>query len=221
MAAIPAEVLVVAAELVNYHPTGADDPAEWIVPQRLRHRAPEANGVLTVFVRGRFAAFGGEVENGNHGVRLHGTPLAPFQLPGLLLAHFSTRSGWQMLAKAVIGRLKLLAAGNGEAERGSASHYAGLLGNLADHPEWLLFDQQFLAGTRPPEFITGGVVLDPMDYRGGELRHTYPPNPRVHAARSLMAYLELLAARHGRLTDANAQVASMTKGWDVALREIT
>ncbi len=218
--AMPSGVLVVAAELMNYHPTGADNPAEWIVPQRLRYRDPEASGILKVFVRGRFSSFGGEVENGNHSVRLHGTPLAPFILPGTILAHFSTRSGWQMLAKAVIGRMKVLAAGRAEVERGSASHYTSLLDHLNGHPEWLLFDQQFLAGTRPPEFITGGVVLDPTDYRGGELRYTYPPDPRVHAARSLMAYLELIAGRHGALIDSLPQAAATTKEWDIALTEI-
>lgn len=214
LAAMPPEILVVEAELVNYHATSADNAAEWIVPQRLRRRSTDPSGVFKVFVRGRFAAFGGEVENGNHNVRLHGTPMSPLRLPGLYLAHYAMRTGWQMLAKAVSGRLKVLATGRAEVERGSAMHYTELLGNLRDHPEWLLFDPGFLSGRRAPDGIHGGAEDDPMDYRGGELRHTYPLDPRLHAARSLLAYLELLASRHGALLDALPQARELTREGD-------
>lgn len=70
------------------------------------------------------------------------------------------RSGWQMLAKALVGRLKVLASGQEEERNNTAEHYTGLLTNLRDHPEWLLDDAKFLDARRSPEIITGGVVHD-------------------------------------------------------------
>jgi hypothetical protein len=221
LGAMPPETLVVEAELVNYHASSADDAAQAIVPLRLRHRSALPSGVFKVFVRGRFAAFGGEVENGNHNVRLHGTPMSPLRLPGLYLAHYAMRTGWQMLAKAVNGRLKVLAAGRAEVERGTAVHYTELLGTLRDHPEWLLFDSSFLNCSRAPECIDNGAVHDPIDYRGGALRHTNPLDPRLHAARSLLAWLELLASRHGALLDMLPQARELNRTWDGEPTEVT
>lgn len=214
LAEVPPHAAAVAAELTAYHPTSLDNPAEWIVPQRLRHRDQHRSGVFKVFVRGAVALAGGAMEAGNHAVRLNGMALEANPLPGLTLAHFSLRSGWQALAKAVIGRLKVLASGRAEIERNSASHYTDLLGTLRQHPEWLLLDPAFLGGARSPESIGSGAVDDPMDYRGGELRYTHPPDPRMHAAGSILAYVELLASRHGMLLDANPGALAATKTWD-------
>lgn len=200
LAAVPAAVDCLELALVNYHATAADDPDELIVPRRVRHRSEPSN-IPKVFVRSRLAVRGATVAHGNHSVSLAGQAVRSVRAPDLLLAHYPMRSGWQMLAKAVVGRLKVLASGQEEERNNTSAHYTGLLTNLQDHPEWLLDDTEFLDARRPPEFITGGVVDDPIDYAGGALRYTVPHDPRLHAARSVVAYCETLARRHGRLLD--------------------
>jgi hypothetical protein len=135
-----------------------------------------ATGVTKILVRGRLAALGATVERGNHAVTVGGTTIPAVQAAELRLAHFPMRSGWQMLAKAFVGRLKVLAAGAAESERGSSSHYTEMLGNLRTHPEWLLSDGEFLAGSRrchrPDRLSRGRTALYQPDRRAapcGEL----------------------------------------------------
>jgi hypothetical protein len=220
LADLPAQTLAVQVELVNYYATADDDPAELVVPRRQRHRAPAPSRVFKVFVRGGLARLGGEIAPGNHAAQLHGEKLPAASLPGLALAHFPARNGWQLLAKAVVGRLKVLAAAPADVEPGTSGHYTKLLANLQDHPEWLLFDREFLDGKRPPQFVTGGAVAAPMAYRGGALRYTQPVDPCVHAAQSVMAFAELLAERHGRLLDLHPAAHAATRNWDGELFEV-
>jgi hypothetical protein len=205
LAAIPTAVDSLQIEMANYHPTGADDAADLVVPRRIRHRHLPATGVTKILVRGRLAALGATVERGNHAVTVGGTTIPAVQAAELRLAHFPMRSGWQMLAKAFVGRLKVLAAGAAESERGSSSHYTEMLGNLRTHPEWLLSDGEFLAGSRPPEFVAGGVAIDPIAYLGGELRYTSPIDARHHAANSVVGYAEHLARSYARFLDQHDQ----------------
>ncbi len=200
LAAVPADVDCLELALVNYHATAADNPDELIAPKRIRRRS-EPSDVPKVFVRGRLAVRGATVAHGNHSISLAGQTIQAVRAPDLLLAHYPVRSGWQMLAKALVGRLKVLASGQQEERNNTAEHYTGLLTNLRDHPEWLLDDTEFLHAQRPPELIAGGVVDDPINYAGDALRYTVPHDPRLHAARSVVAYCETLARRHGLLLD--------------------
>lgn len=201
LATVPAAVDCLELALVNYHATAADNPNELIAPKRIRRRSEPSN-VPKVFVRSRLAVRGATVAHGNHSISLDGQTIQAMRAPDLLLAHYPRHSGWQMLAKALVGRLKVLASGQEEERNNTAEHYTGLLTNLRDHPEWLLDDTEFLDARRPPEFIAGGVVDDPIDYAGDALRYTVPYDPRLHAARSVVAYCETLARRHGLLLDA-------------------
>lgn len=198
----PPAAPAVKTRAVNYHPTGADDPAEPVVPRRLHHRDPHYADFVKVMVRAGAIARGVTIGNGNHGAWLGSTEIPFFLDERLLLAHYYMRNGWQVIAKAVVGTLKVLAAGEAEQQKNTASHYAHIFTNLRDHPAWLLDDAAFLAGTRPPEFY-GQTVDDPLPYLGGPLRYTSPEAPRLHSIRSIIAATEAIARSHGTLADAS------------------
>lgn len=220
LAAVPIENLAISAELVQYHPTSADDQSDIIVPRRIRYRTPDPSHIFKVFVRGYLARMGGEIAHGNHAALLQGAPLPAPPVPRLQLAHFPVRSGWQLLAKALVGRLKVLASARTDVEPVTAIHYAKLLGNLWENPQWLLLDKDFLDGTPPPRHVQGGVIEAPMTYLGGELRYTRSSDPRVHAARSIVAYTELLATRRRQALDLNSKTYESEQAADSEIFEI-
>lgn len=200
---VPGDVAAVSAELVAYHPTAADPAGEPIVPLRIRHRAPAASGVRKVFVRGRAARVGVTVSAGNHGLELDGRTVEVLAHPALLLAHYPMRTGWQMLAKATVGRLKVLASGPAEVARGSSSHYIELADHLIRRPDWVT-DPRFLEGRLAARDVAVGLVEAPLRYLGGALRHTTAADPRLAALQSVLAYAESLARSHGALREASA-----------------
>jgi hypothetical protein len=220
LASLGPETVAVAAQLVQYHPTGVGDGAEICVPLRLRHREEAPTGIPKVFVRGTLARVGVTIAEGNHFIRFDGADVHCEMLPGLHLAHFFQRSGWQSLAKSVIGRLKVLATAPGRLGETTAAHYTELLGHLRARPEELLFNDSFLQARLPPELISGGLVHDPIEYLGGRLRYTVGRDPRVHAALSLLEYAELLAARHARLQQTGDAARDATDAWDVEIAEV-
>lgn len=208
----PAAAPAVKTRAVNYHPTGADDPAERVVPRRLRRRDPQCADFVKVMVRGRAIARGATIGEGNHGAWLNGAEIPFFLDERLHLAHYYMRNGWQVIAKAVVGTLKVLAAGEAERRKNTASHYAHIFENLRDHPAWLLDDQAFLDGTRPPEFY-GELVDDPIPYLGDALRYTETGEAKGHAVRSIIAATEWLALGHGALADATERTRQIADGW--------
>jgi hypothetical protein len=192
---------------VTYNPTAADDPDQPIAPLRIRHRAPRPAGVPKVFARGGLARAGVTVLAGNHGLERDGRALPIPPHPALFLGHYPMRSGWQMLAKATVGRLKVLATGPAEAGRGSSSHYTELVDHLLHRPDWVT-DRLFLNGRLQPGDVSGGLIERPLDYRGGPLRHTAATDPRLAALRSVLGYAEALARSHGALREAAAPPAA-------------
>ncbi len=201
---VPDSMVGVTGELVTYNPTALDDPAELIVPARIRHRAPEPSGVPKVIVRARAVHDGIGVLAGNHGLERDGRPVGTPPYPSLFLAHYPMRTGWQMLAKATVGRLKVLATGQAEVARGSSSHYTELVDHLTHRPEWVT-GSLFLDGRLAPADVAGGVVERPLRYLGGALRLTQPSDPRLAALRSVLAYAESLARSHGALREMAAR----------------
>ncbi len=216
LAAKPADVRHLHAGLLNYNGTEVDDRDEPIVPLRLRYRDAQFCA-LKVIVRARLLTQGGTLEHGNHDVDVDGARLPQRRDDNLVLAHYPIRSGWQMLSKAVVGRLKVLASGVAEAERGTAGHYTELLANLRTHPEWLLFDRSFIDGQRQ---IDDASIDDPIDYAGGPLRYTAPTDHRLRAARSILASAEELARRHGALLDTLADAREQTRAWDTEITQV-
>jgi hypothetical protein len=110
------------AVMLNYHPTTEDDQAELVVPSRQTWRDAESGGVHKVFVRAQAVARGAMVGPGNHDALLDSSPLPAIRDARLVLAHYYMRSGWQILAKAVIGRLKVLSAGQDAVRQNHNAH---------------------------------------------------------------------------------------------------
>ena len=200
--------------------TTADDQTEPIVPRRQRYRRPTAVHIGHVFPRASLAALGAEVAMGNHWVGLNGRPVETGSVPQLRLAHYPVRSGpWQLFAKALVGRLKVLAAGRAEVEAETAEHYTKLIDNLWTHPEWLFADPSFLHG-RAPEWVEGGAVEDPITYLGGKLRYTRPADAPLAALRSAASYALQLAERHGVLLDALPEARTLSDRQDTAYQQL-
>jgi hypothetical protein len=212
LAAKPHEVLHLHAGLVNYIGTEADDIGEAVVPLRIRYRDRDFCATK-VFIRGLLVRHGAALENGNHNVIVQGVPLALQRDQNLVLAHYPMRSGWQMLAKAVVGRLKVLAAGATEAA--AATHYTDLLSVFEAHPEY--FDRNFIDARRS---LGDAIVADAIDYLGGALRYTVPTDTRVHAVLSVLKSAEALARRHGALLDQIGEVRSQTQAWDTEILQV-
>jgi hypothetical protein len=202
LAAMPPEQGVLALNTAAYFQTPDDDPAELVVPRRLRRRQPELQENPKVIVRGSLAGRNAGIGPGNHSVHQDGQTLPAPVAASLALAHFSRRSPWQVVAKAVTGRLKVIAAGEGKAAIKMSYHYTPVFEMIRSNPAVLLRNADFIAGELPP----GGLVDDPIDYRGGELRYTLPGDPAMKAIAVLAAFGEALAVQHARLIDSNEGV---------------
>ncbi len=208
--ALPAEAPALGLRLANFHASRADDPADLLVPRRLRHRAASMPEVLKVVARGRGAAPGTAIAEGNHEVLVGGRPVPLARADALRLAHYPQRHPLQMLLKAVLGRLKVLAGGTQTDQAGFSAHYTRFLDVLRDEPQALLGDAGFMGGVDP------GIPLveDAARYLGGELRYTRAEDPVLRTVRGAVSAAELLARRHGRLLDENVALRAQTRQWD-------
>ena len=138
-----------------------------------------------------------------------------------MLAHYYMRSGWQILAKAVIGRLKVLSAGPLAVQQHFNSHYVEIFENLRDHPQWLLHDEPFLYGAnRPTASYDPPLTNDPISYLGGKLKYTQPTDPALKAVRSVISYAEILAQPHGLLAEASDITRGIASQWGAEFYEI-
>ncbi len=192
----------VKMSLWHYHRTQADDPAEPVVPVRLRRRLPEQTGQFKVIVRSGVIGENISIAAGNHDVLYNGQPIGAEIHPDVRLAHYPERSPWQALSKMVIGRLKVLAAGQREIMLHRNSHYDPVLSLLRESPQTLLLNPDYIQGLGTGQ----GLVDDPIEYHGGPFKYTEPTDPRLHAVQSLLAYTESLADEFGKMVDAHEVV---------------
>ena len=65
-----------------------------------------------------------------------------------------------------------------------------------------------------------GLVEDPIDYRGGELRHTEPGDPMMKALAALAAFGEALASQHARLLDTNEGARLQMHNWSLTWTQL-
>jgi hypothetical protein len=168
----------------------------------LRRRLPEQTGLFKVMVNVGVIDENISIAAGNHDVLYNGRPIGAEIHPDLRLAHYPERSPWQALAKMVIGRLKVLAAGQREIMLNRNSHYDPVLSLLRESPETLLLNPEYMQGLGTEQ----ALVDDPIEYRGGPLRYTQQADPRLHAVQSLLAYADALAGQFGQLVDAHEVV---------------
>jgi hypothetical protein len=211
LAGVPQGVPVVKLPTVDYVARAGDDIGELLIPARMRWHPRNSSGTLPhVAVRATAAAPDLRIRSGAHNVFRGPTELASLDEQVVRLAHYPRRNAWQMVTKNVLGRLKLLAAG-GEAQAiGLSTHYTSVYETLRDRPHELLADPAFLH----PVHSEQDIVLDPLHYLGGALRHTSASDPAAKTIRALIGYAETLAQQFGVLADNNAGIR-LQKAHDV------
>ena len=203
---LPPDALAVSMQLVNYGQVGGENPAEPVIPWRLRWRYAGETNVDKVIVRGSLPGL--VAGAGNHGVFINGQPVPAPRLDGVWLAHYPRRSGWQVMQKWAAGRLKALAAG--AAAEHFSEHYASPFETLRDKPWELLLNPGFLE----QEFDKSLVVEAPLAYLGGDLAYYEPSDPRMKALSNFLHYTEQLARQHGRLLDESPEARALVEAWN-------
>ena len=193
----PMQVLV---DLTDYIAIVHDVEGEVCVPRRIQWRAERWGNHKTI-VSTRAGVAGIAIAPGGHGAHRAGTEtlLEPAVIEPLLThAHYGERNSWQWMVKLVRGWVKVLASGEANERLGRSTHYRDGFELLRDDPGAIFHNAQVMGfkNERP------GLVHDPIDYRGGELRYFRSEEPSMRAARLLTGFVEDLARRHGRLLDA-------------------
>ena len=211
LAALPAEQSALYLPVHDYHPAPGDDAADLLVPRRISWRGAERLPDPKIFLRGALAAQNATIATGSHAA-MRDDQFVPAPIAGqVALAHFPRRSPWQLMAKSVMGRLKVIAASQEAATGNLSYHYNAVFEAVRNDPAALLRNPEFLAPVLP------GLVEDPIDYQGGALRHTEPGDPLMKAVAGLVAFGEALAVQHARLLDTNEgarlQVHNLSLTW--------
>ena len=125
-----------SVDLVDYAAPTTATVMEPNVLRRLCRRGRQPIGVPKVLVRGSIGAGRVTVSAGNHTIRIDGQPHVSPPQDAFVLAHYPSRSPYHWAAKAAVGWLKVLAAG--DAARGTALHYAEAFARLKRDPaEWI------------------------------------------------------------------------------------
>ncbi len=213
LAGLPTGQGAVSLNTTAYHPMPDDDATDLVVPRRIRRREPAVREEAKIILRGGLSPRNVGIAPGSHAAILDGRNLVAPVAADIVLAHFPRRSPWQLLAKNVAGRLKVIAAGQAAVAGNANVHYVPIFETIRDDPASLLRSPFFLAPGAPPM----GLVEDPIDYQGGELRHTVPGDPAMKAIAGLTSLAEALAVQHGLLIESNEgvrlQVHNMALTW--------
>ena len=201
---LPEDERAISVPLVNYGQVGGENMDEPVVPWRLRWHKTAPTGVNKVMAPARIANL--LVGAGNHAVFLKGEELPAPALPGVRLAHYPRRNGWQAMQKWAAGRLKALSSGApGQFYSG---HYVSPFETLRDKPWELLLNEGFLE----QEFDKSLATEAPLAYLGGPLAYYQPSDPRMKALSSFLHFSEQLARQHGRLMDESPQARALVEG---------
>ena len=203
----------------DYVASALDDPAQPCVPQRIRGRRIAPGLVGKVVARGGPDRAGAAITAGGHGVLPGGPGSPPGQgvlQEGMHLAHYSERSRFQSVAKAVRGWSRVLAAESAVAASGVAYHYKlpfeamrDRPGDLFRNPAWMAFQADAAA-----------LADDPIAYRGGPLRYTPAADEAMRAVQALMGAVQALSLRHRRLLDTFPGVRDQVAAWDAELTRL-
>jgi hypothetical protein len=197
--------------LLDYCATTGDDAAVLNPVLRLRHCRPQPSLTRKIFIPRRLALDPAlAAGKGSHAL-YRGTERRPDRpLPAdYLLAHLALRSPQHQILRVV--RAELQRESRGRAGAGLDVHYRLGYQLLAENPKL------FFTTVCPP---ADGLRRQPINYRGGPLRHSAGQD-WARVARALLPYLDQLAASHGRLADATGfDIAAPTTA-GAAIRELT
>jgi hypothetical protein len=196
----------VLVPLIHYCQTSFEDPSETIVPVRMRWRFSQPTNVFKMFVRG---SLGEEIviDAGNHNGFINGEQISAVVQPGLNLAHYPRRNGWQNLHKITVGWLKALAGGKQAALQGRSIHYKSPFETLRDKPGELVGNSKYL------DYELDASLCEevPLAYKGGLLRYTQPTDPALKALSLCLGYAEQLATQYGKLLDDSPQAQKLVE----------
>ncbi|HTW26346.1 MAG TPA: glycosyltransferase family 2 protein [Acetobacteraceae bacterium] len=217
LAQCPASVTCLRVPSIDYLGRGPEPQAVNVL-RRLTRRRPAPGGSTKVFLRGALAARDGvEVDAGNHAIIVDGVADHGTLQDALRLAHFPDRDPHQMASKAILGRLKVLAAGAGEVQRQRNVHYVGPFEAMQRRPlGWLAH----AAAELRRRDGAAELVDDPLPYLGTPLTLTRPADPAARAIALLARYAEALARAHGALLDASPALKDATLRDAAALQPI-
>ena len=216
LASLPATIAGLQMPLLNYHASAADNSKDLLVPRRIHLRDAMPSTVTKILLRRLLPSWKVVVDAGNHKAFFDGKEVSCLTDPRIVLAHFSERSSWRWLARAVIGRLRVIASGQQELSQNRAIHYRETYEMLRDAPHMLGLTQDF--GSLPPpreEWID-----DQISYYGGTLAFTKSSDARLKALRSTIALAQSLAEQHGRLVDTNQAVRLQVEQWAIQFQRI-
>ncbi len=203
LATIPAGEQSVGLQMVHYDaPAPGTEHDANVVKRLCRHRR-SVTSVWKVIVRGDIGADRVTVDAGNHFIFIDGSPRESMKQTVVPLAHFPSRSPHQWAAKAVTGRLKVLAAGQAERGRDRASHYNDAFEHLKWHPQaWMagLVERSEQMKTSP------NLIDDPIDYLGGDLLYTQPVDYGWRALSLALTTMEKMATMFGEALDADSDL---------------
>jgi hypothetical protein len=188
-----------------------DDQGVQVPPQRVVHAQTQPTGYLKVILSASLLAESVEIQPGFHSATTpDGSECEWLGEDKILLAHYSERSPWQWITKFMVGWSKVLAAGSETVKAGYADHYRTPFAILRDHPQHILREPMFM------EQRHGRTDLqyDPIDYLGGALRYTPPIEPQMKMVQSLVAFVEALAAQHGRLITQSGEARALVDRWN-------
>jgi glycosyltransferase involved in cell wall biosynthesis len=202
LAALPADAVCMGLPNLTYFDSPRDDPAEPIVPVRMRYRENPSERLLSkIFARASLVANNVTIDAGQHEVLYDGKPIQPYGDHRLSLGHYYRRSAWQAISKSVLGYLKVTAAPRSERDKKRAVHYNDVFRFMRDDPGRI-----FEPGFMNPTYDNLNLVEDPLPYLGGPLRYTKITDPRFKAVRVLTAFAEQLAQAHANFIDTNEGV---------------
>jgi hypothetical protein len=196
----------VMVDLVNFYETPEDDATELVVPLRQRWRQTAPASTSKMILR---AGLGTRliIDAGNHGGLLDGKALPTVALPGVSLAHYPRRNGFQNVQKCAIGWLKVLAGGQTEISSGHAAHYQVPFEALRDDAAALIGNPLYL---RPG--VDRTIMIEaPLRYEGGALRYTAAHDGAYKALEVGLRYVEQLARQHGRLVDESPEARRLVE----------
>jgi hypothetical protein len=187
----------------SYVARPTDDPSEMNPVVRIRHRlAKESCTWVKVLIPGALAARpDAAVVQGNNELLLGDRGCAAAPSPGAYLAHFPMRSPGQYSAKIAINFLQYAVIPDRAIDAGW--HYRAAYELLRRDPA--AFRASFheaapLYASLPGQLPPAEFVHDPLDYRGGPLRHTPPVNDEARGLLAVLGCAEQLARRQAALS---------------------
>ncbi|HUA77880.1 MAG TPA: glycosyltransferase family 2 protein [Acetobacteraceae bacterium] len=216
LAGLPRDVAGLRLPMINYHATAADNSHDLLVIRRVRRRDPAAIDSTKILLRRLAPSWAVIVDAGNHNAKFQSKEAVFVHDKRMVLAHFSDRSRWRWLARAVTGQIKVLASSQQERSQNRSVHYRATYEMLRDAPQKSGIAQNIDVLPRPAR----DWVDDPIPYCGEPLAFTGQSDEKLIALRAAIACAEALAEQHARLIDSNQAVKLQVDQWTTQFHRV-